>query len=222
MTVGALTLFEEGLSNVSADNLNTCLQGCQSFSALRALSGVTGMQVWCGGGLTVSDGLQGFFYWNASATGADDGIDIIKPVGAGSAGRWLRIPFIPIYEVAWELMGGTPPQANEIVGMHVFSTNVFFQPNFGFGLVPNLAFGQTLTNPHAAYSQTAFKVPIAGGGPADIGSLTISTAGAFGFSTVSQAGVSFAPGDLLYWEAQTTPDISLANFAWTIVGAPTT
>lgn len=42
------------------------------------------------GGSTVNDGAGGLFYWNASSTLADDGINVIK-VTAGATGRFLRL-----------------------------------------------------------------------------------------------------------------------------------
>lgn len=44
------------------------------------------------GGSTVNDGSGGLFYWNASSTAADDsGVTTIKPTGAGSSGRYVRL-----------------------------------------------------------------------------------------------------------------------------------
>jgi len=43
------------------------------------------------GGLAIGDGLGGPFYWNATATGTDNGTTIINPTGNAGTGRYLRL-----------------------------------------------------------------------------------------------------------------------------------
>jgi hypothetical protein len=49
------------------------------------------------GGLVVNDQASGQFYWNATSTAVDDGINVIKPTAAGSTGRYLRLLNSPTY-----------------------------------------------------------------------------------------------------------------------------
>lgn len=48
------------------------------------------------GGISIADGLGGQFYWNATSTAADDGLNILKPTALTGAGRYLRLfpPFL--------------------------------------------------------------------------------------------------------------------------------
>lgn len=43
------------------------------------------------GGTIINDGGGGLFYWNATSTAVDDGINTIKPTAAGATGRYLRL-----------------------------------------------------------------------------------------------------------------------------------
>lgn len=50
------------------------------------------------GAAAINDGLGGDFYWNATATTADNGTSVLRPnsVGISGAGRWLRLYTPPI------------------------------------------------------------------------------------------------------------------------------
>lgn len=50
------------------------------------------------GGQTITDGLGGLFYWNASSSASDDGINILKPTALSSGGRYLRV--LPL-QIEW-------------------------------------------------------------------------------------------------------------------------
>ena len=91
MTAPQLYQYVQGKGSVSADNLNTFEQTCDTAAQLRTFIGTIGNQVFMRGGLAIADGLQGVFYWNASGTGPDDGVNNIVPPGA-SSGCWTRIP----------------------------------------------------------------------------------------------------------------------------------
>ena len=93
MTAPALQKYVNGsvLAPVSGDNLNTFEQTCDNTSQLRLLVGTTGMQVFLRGISTPADGGQGDFYWLTSATGPDDNLNTIVPVGV-TLGAWVRIP----------------------------------------------------------------------------------------------------------------------------------
>jgi hypothetical protein len=91
MSNPALTVYTLGGAVVTSDNLNTFGQTCNTFSDLRSFPANQGMQVYTLGGDSLADGKQGNFYWNQTATGADDDLNTITPYGYSSvAGRWLR------------------------------------------------------------------------------------------------------------------------------------
>lgn len=90
MSAPALTVYQNGPAAVSGDQLNTFCQSCQTASQLRTLTGAAGMVVVLQGIAVVGDGLGGFFYWNTSATAADDNLDILVPNGT-TLGAWLRL-----------------------------------------------------------------------------------------------------------------------------------
>lgn len=91
MTVPSFVVNKNGVSQLSADNLNTYIGGGAVVSSLRAFVGITGMEIGLVGFTTPNDGGQGFFYWNASGTAADDnGVTTIVPNGAAS-GCWTRL-----------------------------------------------------------------------------------------------------------------------------------
>jgi hypothetical protein len=43
------------------------------------------------GGITVADGLGGLFFWNATSSATDDGINILKPNAVSGSGRYIRL-----------------------------------------------------------------------------------------------------------------------------------
>lgn len=91
MTAPALSQFANGLSQVSGYNLETFAQTCNIVSDLRGFVGAAGIQVYLRGYTAVNDGGQGFFYWNSSGTGPDDGgVTNIVPNGA-TTGCWTRL-----------------------------------------------------------------------------------------------------------------------------------
>jgi len=91
MAAPSLTIQQQGVTQVSADNLNTYEQTCDTFSQLRAFVGTAGVQVYARGQSAVSDGYQGNFYWNASLSGAiDDNVNTIIPGGV-TLGGWQRL-----------------------------------------------------------------------------------------------------------------------------------
>lgn len=80
---------------------NSVVQSTDLVADLRAFVGATvpssdggntGTVVRVFGQSTVGDSGGGVFYWNATSTAADDGVDTIKPTSVGGVGRWLRMP----------------------------------------------------------------------------------------------------------------------------------
>jgi len=94
MAAPALQQYQQGQGSVSADNLNTFEQTCDTVAQLRGFTGAAGMQVYLRGLAAPDDGGQGPFYWNATSTTTDDGVNVIAPGGASAttAGRWIRMP----------------------------------------------------------------------------------------------------------------------------------
>lgn len=93
MAAPALARYIQGQATVSADNLNTFVQSCDTVVQLRGLVGLPGMQVFVRGRLAANDGGGGNYYWNAASTGPDNGSTIIVPTGAGT-GAWIQISFL--------------------------------------------------------------------------------------------------------------------------------
>jgi hypothetical protein len=93
MSAPLLQQYQQGITVVSADGLNTFEQTCDTLSQLRAFPGTAGMQVYSRGQNALTDGGQGAFYWNANLTGAtDDNFNTIVPYGS-TQGAWVRISF---------------------------------------------------------------------------------------------------------------------------------
>lgn len=88
MTAPALNVAIQGEGEISADNLNTYQQTCDTIADLRDFIGAPGVQVLARGLVTAGDGGAGLFYWVEGGTAADDGLTVIVPDGA--TGLWLR------------------------------------------------------------------------------------------------------------------------------------
>lgn len=77
-------------SLVQTTDLVADLRGFVGTTVPSSDSGVTGTVVHVLGQSTVGDSGNGLFYWNATSTAADDGVNTIKPTSVSGAGRWLR------------------------------------------------------------------------------------------------------------------------------------
>jgi len=88
MAAPALQQYVQGQGEVSADNLNTFEQTCDTADELRELIGVPGMQVFLRGIEDANDGGGGVFYWVEGGT-ADDGQNNFVPTG-DDTGCWSR------------------------------------------------------------------------------------------------------------------------------------
>lgn len=91
MAAPALQQYVQGQGEVSADNLNTFEQTCDTADELRELIGVPGMQVFLRGIEDANDGGGGVFYWVEGGT-ADDGQNNFVPTG-DDTGCWSRLAF---------------------------------------------------------------------------------------------------------------------------------
>lgn len=91
MSAPQLTAYQSGLNQVSGDQFNTFLEGCDNMSQLRGFIGLVGMKVMVGGFSANNDGGEGIFYWNATGTGPDDnGVTNVVPNGS-AIGCWTRL-----------------------------------------------------------------------------------------------------------------------------------
>ena len=80
----------QGSGVVSSDQFNTYVQVAQNFAQLRTFTALNDMAVFCLGGVSEGDGLQGWFWYNSTSSAVDNGSTVIKPTGAG--GAWLLLP----------------------------------------------------------------------------------------------------------------------------------
>jgi hypothetical protein len=90
MSAPRLTQYVQGQGVVSGDQLNTFEQTCDNLVQLRALIGVKGMQVFTRGIAVPGDGGAGPFYWNTTALGPDDNLNVVVPQ-PGVPGAWVRL-----------------------------------------------------------------------------------------------------------------------------------
>ena len=94
MTLPSLSVQQTGVGVVSADNYNTYVQsGGSTINNLKSFVGITGIILYVTGTSTISDGGQGFFYWNPSWTGSPDNVNTVQPANVVT-GAWIRIPFV--------------------------------------------------------------------------------------------------------------------------------
>ncbi len=93
MSAPQLAAQIQGQGTVSADNLNTYLQGAQMASQLRDFTGLPGMTVFLQGITVPNDGSGGLFWWNPSGTEPDDNYNYIVPEGTGT-GEWVRLGIV--------------------------------------------------------------------------------------------------------------------------------
>lgn len=93
MTAPLLTVYQQGLGAVNADNLNTFEQTCDTITQLSGFVGTTGVMVSIRGLQTPGDGGGGPFWWNPNLVGAtSDFVNVVVPNGA-AAGGWVRLGY---------------------------------------------------------------------------------------------------------------------------------
>jgi hypothetical protein len=88
--IGQPVVQIEGQGAVTADNLNTMVQGAVVANNLRLVTGLPGMVAVISGISAPDDGGQGVFYWSSGATAPDDNLTVIRPAGT-SPGAWIRL-----------------------------------------------------------------------------------------------------------------------------------
>ncbi len=62
-----------------------------TFADMRLQKGTPNVRAYTLGGISISDGLQGDFYWNNTSTAADDNESVIQ--ATVPTGRWIRAGF---------------------------------------------------------------------------------------------------------------------------------
>ena len=87
----------QGLAVVSADQLNTFVQGVLNFAQLRGFSALANMLVQVEGGASPGDGLGGMFYYNSASAASDNGATVIVPTG-NVEGAWIKIGTVYSYQ----------------------------------------------------------------------------------------------------------------------------
>ena len=116
MSVPSNAQYQNGINQVTGDQLNTFVQGCPNSPALRSFVGVANMSVNLLGIATPNDGLGGTFYWNPSSSAADDNLNTIVPPAAAS-GAWNRIS-----AVLSSAFSSPPPIGNVTPNTGAFTT----------------------------------------------------------------------------------------------------
>lgn len=94
------TIYANPASGSGADLIANAMRSYGLISDVRAanaptLSGGQTLIIAIEGSSTLNDGLGGLFYWSASSSATDDGINVIKPTSVSSAGRYLRLKISP-------------------------------------------------------------------------------------------------------------------------------
>lgn len=118
MTAPALTVYQQGVTVISADNLNSVVQCCDSFAQMRAISGVQGMCIYARGQTTPGDGFQGMYWWNySSVSPTDNNYTVIVPSGSVQ-GNWQLLPGIPQFTKA-----SLPSVTSSDQGLTAYCTN---------------------------------------------------------------------------------------------------
>lgn len=91
MGIPALAVQQPGLGAVTADNLNTYVQGGCLLGYLQNFIGQQNMTVYMLGYVTPGDGGQGVWYWNGGLTSGNNTTTIV-PNGSVQGG-WVRVTF---------------------------------------------------------------------------------------------------------------------------------
>lgn len=129
----------------------------------------------------------------------EDGITI-----AGSA-----ISTVTYVDIGFEVLDNDPPTSSQILGSYPFTEGVNFAANFAGSQGKITSAG---TNPAGTFTAIVKK------NGAQVGTMVISTGGAFTFATTGGATVSFSTDDVLEVFGPAVADSSLLLFAFTFRG----
>lgn len=202
-------VFVQGQGSVDADAYNTFVQWAGAVSGLRGFSGVPGMVAEISGYTAPNDGGQGFFYWNPTATAADDGGVTTVQVSGVAIGRWIRLAEAATaarYVAAFDFLGGTPPSGSECMGIHSFTVSVTFPANFAGSR------GFIQADPTATFTA------LISSESTQVGTMVVSNSGVFSFTSTGGNPVTFSAGDAMIVIAPSSTDATAANFGWSMLG----
>lgn len=209
MPAPALTRYVQGQGSVSADNLNTFVQSCDTISQLRSFIGVPGIQVYVRGFTVPGDGGQGDFWWDANGTGPDNGIDVVVPTGTAS-GAWVRLNLSP-YDIAINFPGVL---ANSQTFRYTATRDLTFAPNFGL-----IAGGISQSSADvAAAAQAVLTIlqapPTSPNSFTQIGTITYSILSFVGiFASINGSAYRLPRGGVLHVVGPATADTDLAGLS---------
>ena len=209
MTVPQNAVNYQGQGAVPADALNTFVQTVTNYATLRGFVGVAGMEIELQGGVNQNDGGQGNFVWSPIATGPDNGYSIIVPLGV-AVGAWLRLSgtaprLIPLSGV-WTQPGSPPGALQFIDGWDMPVAATWPAAFLGSAIHAEIA-------PTANYT---FSILLNG---TVVGTMTITPANTYSFTTVNPQGFTNNQFDRITLLGATVPDATLNNFYWTLVGS---
>lgn len=136
----------------------------------------------------------------------ENGISVADPNGTTSTSGFL---------LDFCYHGASPPLASEWLGGHSLDVAVTFPA----ALVG--AFGHINTNPTASFVLSLRKNATSSSGGTQVGTVTVSTGGAFTFATTAGATQSFAIGDHLSVWGPGTADATANDFNFTLIGTVT-
>ena len=140
----------------------------------------------------------------------------LVPASSGGTASFLRADgsFSTIaYPVT--IFATTAPTASEVLALHIVADAFDFPANFANSK------GAVGTNPAATFAIDVQRQVNATGAFASIGTISISTGGAFTFTTASGTAKSIAVNDVLKFVAPVTPDASILNLVATLRGSRT-
>ena len=121
MTLPSLTVQQQGVGSVSADDINSKVGWAPTVSFMRSIVGLDTMAIWVEGTDAPNDGGQGMFYWDGVATAPDDdGATTIQPNGVTGPGRWIRQAIAPEGSIPLSQLQTIP--ANTLLGNNTGST----------------------------------------------------------------------------------------------------
>jgi hypothetical protein len=144
--------------------------------------------------LVAGDRMELYGQSSADATAADFGVTLV----AGRSDN-AEIDFGGFFP-------GTPA-SNQLIMVHVLARSASMLANFGG------AYGHIGTNPTSSFVATVWK------NSTQIGTVTVSTGGAFTFATIGGVTVSLAAGDVIEVVAPSSADATAANIAFTFKAA---
>lgn len=108
------TLYANPATGFGADLIANVMRSYDLFSSVRAanvptLAAGQTLVIDVQAAVSPNDGFGGLFYWNASSTATDDGVNVIKPTAAGSTGRYLRQSQVAVASQTLTLNGYATP-----------------------------------------------------------------------------------------------------------------